>query len=239
MEMNRFVAEQVELFKGLTRDGMYERLKQTDVAAARGKSRATKEVLIEAYQTALLILTPPQGTVADESFPAERPMIVVQDSPVSGELGMMALLASSLQAPVLVETVSGEPAFPAELDHASLELRMAAEVARVNPEMPEAPALATPPSTPSELSGPLSYRFLEGDQARDFSPREEAAWRRFVGGMKEFRANPANSRARKWAQGAAVDLKVLGVEVNPSHLLELKTGAKVVRDHRRMQALAG
>lgn len=235
---------QLSEFLSLTRDNMYKTLVHHFPALAVGKSRATKEVLAGLYERGLASTAPPAEPRLPESHvalaPVERlenleawtndqepPVVLVQEAPRSGlgAVGMVADLTASLESPVLVE------------DYPELEARAAAT--RVNPEMPEVPALATPPSPSSEFSGLLSYRFLEGDQTRDFSPREEAAWRRFVGGMKEFRANPANSGARKWAKQAAVDLKVLGVQVNPSHLTELQVGAKVVRDHRRMRAVIG
>ncbi len=127
-----------------------------------------------------------------------------------------------------------EPLVLPEVDLADLETRMLVST-RVNPELPEMPA---PQAPPPELGGPLRYRFKEGEQGRPFTGREEGAWRRFAGGMQGFRENPGNSRARKWAQQAAVDLKVLGIEVDPAHLLELRVGAKVVRQHRREQSLA-
>lgn len=55
-------------FIALTREGMYEELKRIDPAAAKGKSRATKQDLKDAYRASLVELYSPPGLKSAEQL---------------------------------------------------------------------------------------------------------------------------------------------------------------------------
>jgi hypothetical protein len=233
--MNKEDSMDMNQFCGLTRTAQYETLKAVFPALAVGKSRAPKAELEALYARGLAATPEPTRLRSPEELAA----LPAVEASGDVEAFLDANYGDRENRTALVGPPSGDGAVGTYLAvgaavHAAAAALSTEGMVRVNPELPELPA---PQAPPPELGGPLRYRFKDGG-TRPFTDRQEAAWRRFAGGMQGFRENPGNSRARRWAQQAAVDLKVIGVEVDPSHLLELRIGAKVVRQHRREQSLA-
>lgn len=247
-------------FITLTREGMYEELKRISPAHAKGKSRATKEALKEAYRAALIELFPTPGLKSAEQLVEEAAAGKLVEA--SGEVAPMMFPPST--KPYNGEDMVGDDSPLMPVDYAALETRAlaaseqphihgpnfghlpevagVAEMSRVNPEMPEMPFREMVDGAvmqiPPDDAAVREFVFKDtGKQDRPLSPRQERIWSRFITAFKAFQGNPADSGARRAAKAAAYDLKVEGVLVNPQFIKTLSDGAAHVREIRKMHKL--
>lgn len=134
-------------FAALTRDEMFEELRRVHPAAAKGKSRATKEVLKETYQA---ILFPPQWELSSEATRAsEAPLLVLADpaKPAVVEIEPMAPSSKPYNGEDMIGDSEGDGV-----------------TERVNPPMP----MASEPEFTFREGGPRPFTDREQAAVRRF-----------------------------------------------------------------------
>lgn len=243
-------------FVALTREGMYEELKRISPAHAKGKSRATKDALKEAYRAALIELFPTPGLKSAEQLAEEAATGKFVEA--SGEVTPMTFPPSTKS--YNGEDMVGDDSPLLPVDYAELETRTlaastaphvhgpdcghfpevagVAEMRRLNPEMPEMPFREMVDGAvmqiPPDDADVREFVFKDtGKQDRPLSPKQQDLWGRFIKFFKAFQENPADSGARRETKYYAYQLKIAGVLVNPEFLRTLERGAAHVREVRR------
>lgn len=236
-------------FAALTRDGMYQALLHVSPTLARGKSRAKKEELIDAYQTAADTDSIPVLEVKKdaEGNAVAEPLTVpssggpdgtlVDRPPVTAE-ETYADIADAPEPPPddyspaearLSEHIHGPDC---NHDHELPKLAGMDDFVRVNPEMPSMPItdgqiLQLPPDP-----GELMFTFKDGNP-RMLTEKEQHILNRLQREFEAFQANPANSDAKKSVLADIYALKNLGIIANPKFVETIKAGRDHVRDVRR------
>lgn len=197
----------------LSRDEMYKALAELNAEMAKGKSRAKKEVLIDAYQAAVKDYAEKLG--ASEVPPDE---VVNEDDKPKEPKKLVTLGAAS----ALMEATKDLP-----------PVAGVADLERVNPPMPEmelndgAVLLQKPDED-------RLYIFRDGIE-RELTPREKVYLDRLQKNFDAFCKNPFSTDAKREALSAIYSLKTCGIITNPKFTQTIKKGRRDVKDFRKQQ----
>lgn len=242
-------------YAALTRDGMYEALKYVSPTLAKGKSRAKKEELTDAYADAAATDSIPvlevtaHGTKPVPPSSGSSPSDEQVDLDVDYSALEMRTAATLGLHPDGSETKVVEPnddgvvlaggiAEPhvhgPNCNHELPQLAGVDEFVRVNPEMPSMPI---EDGQILHLAPEEDPMFTFKDETVKVTAKEQYVVDRLLREYEKFKENPADNAAKKSVLADIYTLKVAGIIANPKFVESIKTGRAYVRDIRRKHKL--